>query len=122
MVKNTAAPETVTVNCSRCRGTGFYAIGSCFGCGGAGTFTYTAAVWKRKQAAAKRREVDEAKRRQVARDARTAELDAMTRDELIAEIPVMMMVFEGDLVQDWSGEHITIPEMADRMIARRGKE
>lgn len=125
MATKPSTEKLVRVTCGRCSGSGFHAIGSCFGCGGSGVLVYTAAAYKRNQAAAKRRAAAAEARREAAVARRSAELDAMTREQLLQEIPYMMMTFTGDngeeLVQDWGGEKITVPEMADRMIARRGE-
>ncbi|KQO98147.1 hypothetical protein [Leifsonia sp. Leaf264] len=76
------ADEYVTVPCWKCGGSGDFAYGVCWGCEGSGTNTYTAAAYKRKQAAAKARRTADERRNDARRDARLATLHAMTWDEL----------------------------------------
>jgi hypothetical protein len=111
--------EMVTVNCWKCNGSGHFAIGACFGCGGTGTNTYTATAYARKLSAGKGRKTTAVRRSEAARAARDAELATKTLSEMIEEVEYMCCVGHDGLVEDFGGERITVEEMARRLMTRQ---
>lgn len=109
--------ELVTVKCWKCAGSGHFAIGTCFGCDGAGTNTYTAAAYARKVAAAKGRKTAAQRRNEAARAARDAELATKTLAE-INESVVSDATHELDLFDHEAkdGTRVTVEELAKQLM------
>lgn len=117
----TQKPQMVTETCYRCNGSGFYAIGTCFGCGGAGTNTYTAAYVARRASAAKGRETARKSREKAAQDATSARRMGMTVADLETEVRNSFTVEDGDMISVWEDfeagttKYITVTQMAQSM-------
>lgn len=101
MTKTENTQEMVTVPCWKCGGTGTYAHGVCYGCWGATTNTYTAAHWKRRQAAAKGRATRDAMKREDEQAAQKARFAAMTVAQIELEVPEMVNLEEDGTVGVW---------------------
>ena len=108
--------EMTTVNCWKCNGTGHFAIGTCFGCDGTGTNTYTAAAYARKIAAAKGRKTATQRKNEAARAAREAELATKTLAEMVEEVEYMCCVGHDGLVEAEDGQRVTVETLARRLM------
>jgi hypothetical protein len=112
----------VTEPCRRCGGSGFHQVGTCFGCDGSGTNTFTAAYVARRDAAARGRVTARNNRNADAQTARTVRFAGMSVEEIIVEIPDMVTVEDG-MVEIWDDrtagttQLITIREYATGLQA-----
>lgn len=117
--------QTVTVNCWKCQGSGRYAAGVCYGCGGTGRNTYTAAAYARRQAAATQRAKAQQVRNAAAREALEMELAEKDFTEMLDWVREVSCIGHDGLLEDWvpgsetETERITPEEKARRMMAER---
>lgn len=118
------AVETVTVQCWKCRGSGRYALGVCYGCSGSGTNIYGAAVYARKLSAAAGRKGSQHRRNTAAAAAVDERLAAMSVDELAEWVRDVSCVGHDGLVEDWrpgsdtETERVTVETKARRLYAQ----
>lgn len=121
------ATETVTVTCWKCHGSGRYALGVCYGCDGAGTNTYNAAAWARKEAAAVREAARVNGRNAAAAAAKDAELAAMSDAELETWVRDVACIGHDGLLDDWvpgsdtETERVTVAEKVRRLRSEVGR-